>query len=411
MYKELIKDFQNDFWHKIIKERNISFPFEILHINKIITFIGPRRAGKTYFMFSVIRELIHRGEISLSQVVFLDFSSLFIQGFDVQRLLQDFYELHPWREPFFIFDEIQELKDFSQSVLFLFNKWYKIFLSGSNSTLLSSELSTVFRGRTYDITVLPLSFEEFLIFHALPDTQSIHTAQEVWVIKNAMQKYMRFWAYPELCFIENEAIKLDIIKNYFEVLLYRDMLERYGIENEYVLKYLFRKIVINNSKEFSFTKVFHELKSQNIKVWIQSLYNYLEYFQDIFFVRNISDRYRKIGKKFYLYDVGFTNLIEKNNFWQRFENIIFLSLLRNFGDITYLKREDAEIDFIVESKNLAVQVCYSLNTENQERETKILRESDFLHKILVYYDKEKDFEISWFRIMSFWEFERFLREV
>ncbi len=411
MYKEIIKDFQNDFGQKIIKKRNITFPFEILELNKIITFVWPRRAWKTYFMFYILRELMHSWKIHISQIVFIDFSAFIKNTFDVQKLLQDFYELNPWKEPFFVFDEIQELENFSQYILFLFNKWYKIFLSWSNSKLLSSELSTVFRWRTYDIKIFPLSFKEFLNFNSFSEYENIITSKEVWNMKNLLQKYMKFWAYPELCFIDNKDIKYDLIKNYFEILLYKDLLERYWVTNEYILKYLFKKIVVNNSKEFSYTKVFNELKSQNIKVWIQSLYNYLEYFKDIFFVTDISDKYKKTWKKFYLYDVWFTNLINKNNFWQRFENIVFLSLFRSFWNIVYIKNNDYEIDFVVSEKSLAVQVCYFLSFENFERETKFLQESEFENKFVVYFDKERDFEIKWVKIVSFWEFEEQLKSL
>lgn len=408
MYKELIKDFQEDFLTKKPKKRDIQFPFEILQLNKIITFIWPRRAWKTYFMFYILEKLIEQGNIELENIIFIDFSAFLNNDFDIKKLLESFYELYPDKKPFFIFDEIQELPNFSKIVLYLFNKNYKIFLSWSNSKLLSSELSTEFRWRTYDIKIFPLSFCEFLYFKNIENLKK-YTSKEIWSLKKLFTEYLKFWAYPEIALIDNENIKLELVKTYFEIVLYKDLLERYWVENEYVLKYLFKKIVLTNTKEFSISKVFNELKSQNIKLWIQSLYNYLEYFKEIFFISEINDKYKKTWKKFYLYDVWFTNLINKNNFWQRFENVIYLYLINKFWEVKYLKNHFWEIDFIVEDNNLAIQVCYKLTYDNVDREIKLLQKSDIQNKFLIYFDKEKDFNYEWIKIINFFEFEDYLK--
>ncbi|NPA44404.1 MAG: AAA family ATPase [Chlorobi bacterium] len=115
-------------------------------------------------MFYILRELIEDKKIQLEQVVFVDFTSFLDNEFNVEKLLEDFYLLYPDKTPFFVFDEIQELKDFEKVVMYLFNMGFKIFLSGSNSKLLSSQLSTIFRGRTIDVKVFPLNFKEFLYF-------------------------------------------------------------------------------------------------------------------------------------------------------------------------------------------------------------------------------------------------------
>ncbi len=127
------------------------------------------------------------------------------------------------------------------------------------------------------------------------------------------------WATPK--FPRN---KTDLIKTYFEIVLYKDLLERYWVENEYVLKYLFKKVVLTNTKEFSFPKVFNELKSQNIKIWIQSLYNYIEYFKEIFFLSEINDRYKT--EVFLLCMIH--KLINKNSLTKIWK-CSFIELLRN----------------------------------------------------------------------------------
>jgi len=400
MYKEIIKEFHQDFKEKQILKRDINFPYDILKLNKIVSFVWPRRAGKTYFMFYVLKKLIEIKKIKLEDIVFLDFSAFLDKDFDVKKLLEDFYSLYPDGKPFFVFDEIQELEEFSKSVLYLFNKWYKVFLSWSNSKLLSSELSTQFRWRTYDIKIYPLSFNEFLNFKNI-DQKEAYTSKEKWKLQNLLTEYMQYGAYPEVILVNNDNIKQDLIKSYFEILLYRDLIERYGILNEYVLKYMFKKILLNTTKEFSTIKTLNELKSQNIKLWIQSIYNYLEYMEDIFLIKQINDLYKK-NRKYYLYDVGFINLTNKNNFWQRFENIVFLEFLRKYENINYIKTNKWEIDFVIENK--VFQVCYDLNYENFEREIKLLNSIKDREKYLVYFNKQKDLKSEDINIISFFEF-------
>jgi len=156
-WQEKIKDV------KVLK-REINFNFEYLKLNKIISFVWPRRAGKTYFMFSILQKLISEKKLKLEQIIFIDFTAFLYEDFDVEKLLEDFFELYPDEKPFFVFDEIQELENFNKIVMYLFNCDYKIFLSWSNSKLLSSELSTIFRWRTIDVKIFPLNFWEFLYF-------------------------------------------------------------------------------------------------------------------------------------------------------------------------------------------------------------------------------------------------------
>ncbi len=409
-YKELIKDFQSELLSKKIKNRDINFPNEILNLHKIITFVWSRRSWKTYFMFLILQKLIKEKKIKLEQIIFIDFSALLDNDFDIKELLVDFYEMNSDIEPFFVFDEIQELKNFSKTVLYIFNKNFKIFLSWSNSKLLSSELSTEFRWRTYDIKIFPLSFKEFLDFK----DKSIwytYTLKDIWTLKNTFLEYLKFWAYPEIVLINDENIKYDLIKSYFEIVLYKDLLERYWVSNEYVIKYLFKKLVLSNTKEFSTTKVFRELKSQNVKIWMQSLYNYLEYFKQIFFINEINDKYKKTSKKYYLNDVWFTNLVNKNNLWQRFENIVYLFLLRKFEYLFYIKNNFWEIDFIIEKYDLAIQTCHNLNIENFERELNLLNKLNYKNKILVYFDKSWNVSSNEINILDIFEFEKFILDL
>lgn len=93
--------------------------------------------------------------------------------------------------------------------------------------------------------------------------------------------------------VNDPNIREDLLKSYFELVLYKDLLERYSISNEFVIKFLLRKLVLSNTKEFSINKAFNELKSQGIKVGVQTLYTYIEYLKQIFLLKEIGDLYKK----------------------------------------------------------------------------------------------------------------------
>jgi len=407
-YKRLILNWQEKLKKVSPLKRDIPFNYEYLQLNKIITFVWPRRAGKTYFMFYILRELIEDKKIQLEQVVFVDFTSFLDNEFNVEKLLEDFYLLYPDKTPFFVFDEIQELKDFEKVVMYLFNMGFKIFLSGSNSKLLSSQLSTIFRGRTIDVKVFPLNFKEFLYFKWV-DVKS-YTEQQLWLLKNKFVEYLKFGWYPEIALAENEVTKLDLINQYFTILLYKDLLERYGIENEYVIKYLIKRILYSVSKEFSVQKVFNDLKSQWIKIWKQTIYNYLEYLREIFFVHEVLNLVKQ-WKKFFLYDVGYNNIYLIENYGYRFENIILNHLKQKYKSVFYLKQNNYEVDFIVEELDLAIQVCYELNEENFEREINWLQKVKAKNKYLVYFNKTVNKAVSEINIVSFFDFLNFTDNV
>ncbi len=408
-YKRLILRWQEKISEINPLKRQIRFNYEYLKLNKIITFVWPRRAGKTYFMFFTLKKLIKEKKIDKKQIVFIDFTAFLYDDFSVEKLLENFFELYPNKKPFFVFDEIQELINFKKIVIYLFNEWYKLFLSGSNSKLLSSEISTVFRWRTIDIRVHTLKFMEFLYFRDIK-IDNTYTEKQLALLSNTISEFLNFWSYPEIVLSKNNETKYELIKWYFNLLLYKDLLEKYSIENEYAIKYLIKKLLLGITKEFNINKIFNELKSQNLKIWKQTIYNYIEYLKEIFFIKEFLDKYKKWSKKFFFYDLWYNNILLLENLWQRFENAVWNELNKKFDDVSYMKNKDYEIDFIVLDKNIWVQVCYDLNIENLDRETKWLLACNFSHKYLVYYKTETYFEVKWLKIVNFLEFLNNIQE-
>jgi predicted AAA+ superfamily ATPase len=275
-------------------------------------------------------------------------------------------------------------------------------LSGSNSNMLSSELSTQFRGRIYEYFIHPLSFSEFLSFRSF-EIKKIYSTKENGILKSLFREYSTYGWYPEIALIENLVIKENLIKNYLNILIYKDLIERYRIENEYVIKYLIKSLILSNTKQINVTKIFNELKSQNIHVSKNTLYNYIEYLENIFFIKKLTNYYTPKGfYKVYLYDISYTFLYKNHDdYGKNFENIIHSHLQKQEWTL-YFKQgtKNGEIDFYLSEKNEDIQVCFELNRENLEREIRPLIKSDASKKTLITLEKY-DQKIEWVEVKSF----------
>lgn len=389
MFKKLILDNQERIKNISLIKRNIYFNEEILNLNKIISFVWPRRAWKTYFMYQVIKNLIKKWKVKYEEIVFIDFSEIIERKINFDKILSAFYEINPTLEPFFIFDEVQDIDNFREWIIGLFNKWFKIFISGSNAKLLSQEISTEFRGRNYEIFILPLSFKEFLSFKKFKIKNNYSTKEEAF-LKNLFLEYLNYWAYPEISLIENIQLKEWIIKDYFNLLVYRDLKERYKIDNDYALKYLVSEIVSHSTEDFSINKTYTNLKNQGLKIWKDTLYNYTNYLENIFFSKKISNfQNLNWANKIFLYDLSFMNIFNKNeSLEKRFKNAIFLEIMRkNEENIFYKKILNREIDFYLSQKDVEIQVSFDFWNEISDKKMRDLLKSNSKEKYFYTFDK------------------------
>jgi predicted AAA+ superfamily ATPase len=260
--------------------------------------------------------------------------------------------------------------------------------------LLSSELSTHFRWRIYEYRGFPLTFSEILRFKQIKEKE-FYSSEELWIIKNTLNNILIYGNFPEIVLNkDNNIVKINNLKTYFDILLYKDLLEKYKIDNEPALKYFLKNITKSYTKTLNINKIYNELKSQQITIWKNTLYQYWEYIKSVFFAYELENFYNpKSLKKWYLYNLWFNKLLsDKENLGQSFENFVLLELLKKY-DKVYFKKNWKEIDFYIEEKNLNIQVCYELNIENLDREIKPLLKQDG-EKILVYFEKDDNLKID-----------------
>ncbi|HHM21012.1 MAG TPA: hypothetical protein ENJ20_03215, partial [Bacteroidetes bacterium] len=234
LFKTLIRDFQNqklpDF-----QKRELRVP---LFSKKIITITGVRRCGKTWYLYQLIAELLQK--TSIENIVYINFEDerLNMGAGDFQSLLDAYFELYPDNENdlFFFFDEIQNVQGWEKFVRRVYDTVSKhIFITGSSSKLLSREIATSLRGRAVSFELFPFSFKEYLTAHAI-NTEDVYSTKNKAKINALFEHYLFEGGFPEIALYSPEMRK-KTLQSYFDVMLYRDLLERYNIKNIIALKY------------------------------------------------------------------------------------------------------------------------------------------------------------------------------
>ena len=391
IFKRIISEFQQSTFPRVI-EREKYFP--VYETRKIISVIGPRRSGKTYFLYQLINELLNKGidKRKLLYVNFDDSRLLPLRSNSLELLLESYFELYPElvNEDIYVFlDEVQNVIkwEFFVRRLYETNK-AKIFVTGSSSKMLSKEIATSLRGRTIPHVVLPFSFKEFLLAKGLnPKKLSIYGLDR-YKIKKFFMEYLEFGGFPEVSLENDKNIKLRILQEYLDVMIYRDIVERYSVRNLPLLRYVIKYLLTNVSTYLSISSLYKSIKSQ-LSASKATLSDYISYLQDtmlIFLVPQYSfslNTQIRAPQKLYVVDTGLRNancFLFSEDYGHLAENIVFLELFRETirkpqMSLFYWKGEkQQEVDFLVSHKgkvSALYQVCWNVNSEEtRKREEK-----------------------------------------
>lgn len=388
--------------------RDLKLPLES---GKIISVVGPRRAGKTYLLFQHVGELLEKG-VDPRRVLYLNFEDerIDLEVHTLDLILQAYRELYPeldLAECYFFLDEVQNVAGWEKFVRRLYDTVSRnVFVTGSNSKLLSQEIATALRGRTVNYELLPLSFREFLRFKGFDFDleRDFYSSSKRARVTQLFQEYLDFGGFPEIVFLQEE-LKIRTLQEYFEVMLYRDIAERYQVRDTLVLKYFLKRVMENSGKFLSVHKIYNELKSQGIKVGKDSLYSYLEFAENAYLVRLLRKHHRSFvkselaEKKVYAIDTGLLKGVRflRESAGVLLENAVFLELLRKSRELVCFKGQ-RECDFILDGK-VAIQVCFSLRDEEvAKRELSGLKEAcstlGLKEGYVVSFDERGDFKVD-----------------
>jgi len=359
---------------------------------KIVSVIGPRRAGKTYFMYQKMKELMDLG-VRRENILYLNFEDPRLVGTsfkEIREIIKMHWQLSPSSAEgeFYVFlDEPQNVNGWELSARALHDEGFNVFLTGSSSKLLSKEIATSLRGRTIAYRLLPFSFREFLRARALSLDAGRLGSKEKSVLLGALDEYLDFGGFPEVFYESDKETKTRIISEYFNLVVYRDIVERHGIKNTQLIKWLIKSLAASFSKEFSIHKIYLTLKSQGLRVSKNTLYAYVSMLEDSLFAFlvpkfNYSARERGFSiAKAYLCDVGFAKISAvSKDVGRKMENVVFLELERRrapLSEISYWKNpQQEEVDFVVRTAGgveQLIQVCRDVaDADARKRETRAL---------------------------------------
>ncbi|MFO8015563.1 MAG: ATP-binding protein [Candidatus Woesearchaeota archaeon] len=369
-----------------------------IEMDFISTITGSRRSGKTYFCFQLINSLLKQG-IPRSNILYINFEDNRLIGAeakDLDELLNAFYELSETdskKRIYLFLDEIQVVKNWDAWARKIYDtkKNIKLILTGSSSKLLSKDISTKLRGRTINTEIYPLSFREFLQWKNISyNMKTLPYSESRFEIKKQFSAFLSEGGYPAV--LTSKSQHKTILKNYFESMIFKDIVERYNISDIKRLKVLAGLLFESTAKEMSYTKTANKLKSKGFSISKNTLIEYIAHFEDAYlFFQSMKYEYsltKQLGsiKKLYCIDNGLLNAVSfrfSENKGKLLENLIFIELKRRGKEI-YYHRKNNECDFLIKEKNRiisAIQVCGELTEENEKREINGLLEAMSAHNL------------------------------
>ena len=339
----------------------------------IIIISGIRRSGK-----STILQQMRMGSLKNSYYVNFDDERFF------HFTVEDFQALHELlielfgKKNIFVFDEIQNIQGWERFVRRLYDAGKKIYITGSNASMLSKELGTHLTGRNIVFSLYPFSFQEFITYKqkSIPSLDRLTTEQKG-VLKKLFNEYVENGGFPEYL----QTDKKEYLQSVYENILYRDIITRYHLPNEKTIKEVVYFAVSNIGKEISFNQL-RKLTGLSSATTIREYFEYLENSYLSFLIPRFNHSLKKqiyYQKKVYFIDTALAKILgfrTQKDYGRILENLVFLQLKRQNKEI-YFHKENYECDFVIREGihiTQAIQVTHVLK-ENKEREINGLLEA------------------------------------
>lgn len=365
-----------------LKKREKPLP---VNAGKIITIPGVRRCGKSSRMEAVVNELLASG-VERERFLWVSFDDerlVRMTSDQLDLIIEAYREMYPdidLSTAYMFFDEIQLIENWEYFVMRLYKHYSKnIYISGSNATMLSSELKSALRGWPEEEETFPLSFREYCEFKDIKTDSWLES--DIAKLRNAFFDYNNEGGFPEVVLTQNPLQKARILQTYFDTMLLRDLVEHYGLSNIEVLRYYLKRIMANLTKPTSIRAIHNDIKSRGLKVSKDDLYDWASHACDIFmFIRiaNYSKSLQKIENsqpKYYCIDNGLRDAVllpQSDDDSKKLENTVFLQLYRRRTPIDqiYYYQGKGECDFVVQRGvdiNQLIQVTWNMADEETRR--------------------------------------------
>jgi hypothetical protein len=413
MLKEIILDFQEIDLPTGVPRRVAVSPVP----GKATVCIGVRRSGKSTFMFQLMKKLQDTG-VARQNILYLNFFDDRLHSLQHDNLgviLEAYFSLYPEKKNaekvYCFFDEIQVVPGWEPFVDRLMRmEKCEVYITGSSAQMLSREIATQMRGRALSWEMFPFSFREFLDYKGIESDGPLSTKKRL-TVQKAFEEYWETGGFPEVAGL-NRMLRIKTHQEYFNAMLFRDLVERHDISHPKAVTDLAHWLVDNTGSLYSINNLTGYLKSLGHKAPKPAVSDYLEWFEDayVLFTVRIFDaslaRANTNPKKIYCVDHALVTSISSGilvNSGHLLENLVFAALRRVTPDIFYYKtKAGREVDFIAGRQGpsrMLVQVCESMaDQQTRKRETTALAEAmtelKLSHGIIVTRNEEEQIQVD-----------------
>lgn len=373
--KDLIKDIiiENQRLVSAVKFYQRDYVFED-GLNYVL--VGLRRAGKSYLMYQRIHQLLASGH-RIEEICYFNFEDdrLGVMALaDLDTIKTVFEEMFD-TQPVFFFDEIQVVEGWEKFARRLADQKYRVYVTGSNAKMLSSEIATTLGGRFLVKEVFPLSFAEYLSFVGIDvsEKNALHLYKKE--ILRHFETYFRFGGLPE---VMNVSDKRSWLSGLFNKVFFGDLIARYDIRNDFGLRLLAKKLAESVKQPSSYNRLANVVTSAGKKTSTDTVIDYVNYMCESWLllpVENIIGKLteRNTQRKYYFIDNGILNLFLTDPETNLLENMVAIHLVKRLGDRVFFYHNGAEVDFYLPDAERLIQVAYSLDDpETLQRETEAL---------------------------------------
>ncbi len=356
--------------------------------------IGVRRSGKSTHLFQVMQRLLEGG-VSRKNILYLDLFDDRLHGLrrdNLALIAEAYYSLHPEKKNaetvYCFFDEIQAVPGWEPFVDRLMRtEKCEVYLTGSSAQMLSGEIATQMRGRALSWEMFPFSFREFLDFKGVAGAGPLSTKKQL-LVRKAFEEYRETGGFPEVVGLDRH-LRIKTHQEYFQTILFRDLVERHDVSHPRAVADLAHWLVDNTASLYSINKLTGYLKSLGHKVPKSAVSDYLEWFEDAYFLFSVRlfdaslARSHANPKKIYGVDHALIASVSSGilaNSGHLFENLVFTALRRLHPEVFYYRTKTGrEVYFIIPARNrpkALFQACESLaEPQTRKRETAALTEA------------------------------------
>lgn len=401
MTKDLIK-YLISYYQEFVSQISFEKREYELEANANYVFVGLRRAGKSYLMYQHIHHLMEQGH-SIEEMLYFNFEDDRIDSITISDLdlIKTCYEEMYDHRPIFFLDEIQNIKGWEKFARRLADTGYRVYITGSNAKMLSSEIATTLGGRYLIKDIYPFSFSEYLLYKKIDLSDKNARFKFRTAITKEYEEYFRNGGLPETL---QMADKRAWISSLFNKIFFGDLVTRHQVRNDFALRIMVRKLAESVKQPTSYNRIASIASTVGKKISVDTVIDYMGYLQESWLILSYENIAAKLidkesNRKYYFIDNGILNLFLLDPATSLLENQVAIRLRQKYGSQVYFYNKNVEVDFVVYDEGIAIQVSYSLSDpETEKREVDALLK---LNKVLpmrklmiICKDEERDITVN-----------------